>query len=363
MQRPGHPARKATNGHFMNAISEGRSMRTRIATLLGLWALTGLAGVSSADQTVVGDVISGLTATGQQPISNNQTFDNTTAATVLVPTTAAVSSGQPGGNYATASVTGSMGTLHSYASATYFADSTTNYAEAQTTVEAAEYATVTSSTLPAGAAVTLEYVLRIDGSHSVISNADGYEMGATAIMQGTDSSGAGSSVYLRYDASTTSSDLFIGTLSTAVGDRVNIGSRMDLAAYVAGNSIYQTSFADYSNTLHAYVNAFTAGATITPDSGYNYASLPGDANFDGIVNGQDIADVASHWLQSGLGIEGDANFDGIVNGQDIALIASHWLQAGGGGTGAAVPEPATLVTVALGGLVLLACRRRHTQCS
>ena len=361
MQRPAHAVRKATNGHFMNLISEGRSMRTRIATLLGLWALTGLAGVSSADQTVVGDVISNLTATGQQPISNNQTFDNTTAASVLVPTTAAVASGQPGGDYASASVTGSMGTLHSYASATYFSDSTTNYASAQTTVEAGEYATVTSSTLPAGTAVTLEYVMRIDGTHSVIDNsASGYEMAATAFTQGADTS-AGSSVYLPYDASKTSADLFIGTLSTLVGDRVSIAARMDLAAYVAGNSIYQTSFADYSNTLHAYVNSLTAGATITPDSGYNYGSVPGDANFDGVVNGLDIADVASHWLQSGTGLEGDVNGDGVVNGLDIALVSANWLKtgsSGGGGSGSAVPEPATVVLAAIGGLVLLACGRR-----
>ena len=57
--------------------------------------------------------------------------------------------------------------------------------------------------------------------------------------------------------------------------------------------------------------------------------LPGDVNFDHIVNGQDISLVASHWLQTEpLGENGDANEDGIVNGQDIAMIASHWLQTG-----------------------------------
>ena len=80
--------------------------------------------------------------------------------------------------------------------------------------------------------------------------------------------------------------------------------------------------------------------------------LPGDVNFDGIVNGLDIADVASHWLQTGNpgGIAGDANFDGVVNGLDISVIASHWLAtAGRGASGATVPEPSTLI---------LACTRR-----
>jgi len=61
------------------------------------------------------------------------------------------------------------------------------------------------------------------------------------------------------------------------------------------------------------------------------AVVPGDANIDGIVNGQDMALVASNWLetpangQAGQSLPGDANGDGIVNGQDIALIASNWL--------------------------------------
>ena len=85
--------------------------------------------------------------------------------------------------------------------------------------------------------------------------------------------------------------------------------------------------------------------------------VPGDVNYDGIVNGLDISLVASHWLQTGNLIAGDANGDGIVNGLDISLIASHWLQtsAAGGGSGAAlatsVPEPSAL---ALGAIALLA---------
>ena len=55
---------------------------------------------------------------------------------------------------------------------------------------------------------------------------------------------------------------------------------------------------------------------------------PGDANFDGIVNSQDLAAVSSNWLvhnASGL-TSGDVNGDGIVNSQDLALISSNWLK-------------------------------------
>jgi hypothetical protein len=84
----------------------------------------------------------------------------------------------------------------------------------------------------------------------------------------------------------------------------------------------------------------------------------GDVNFDGVVNGLDIADVASHWLSTGAQVAGDANDDGVVNGLDIALIASHWVQTGAG-AGATAPEPSAIVLALFGGITLLAYRRRR----
>jgi hypothetical protein len=99
---------------------------------------------------------------------------------------------------------------------------------------------------------------------------------------------------------------------------------------------------------------------------YHTMALPGDVNFDGFVNGQDLALVASEWGQAGTGANdpaADANHDGIVNGQDLALIAANWTAAissgGAGSSSAAVPEPSMLILAALGGLALLASRRRY----
>ena len=89
--------------------------------------------------------------------------------------------------------------------------------------------------------------------------------------------------------------------------------------------------------------------------------LAGDANFDGVVNGLDVSYVSSHWLTTGSSIPADANGDGVVNGLDISLIASNWLQTDSGGHGAAVPEHSTLVLATIGGLTLLACRRRFNK--
>ena len=75
----------------------------------------------------------------------------------------------------------------------------------------------------------------------------------------------------------------------------------------------------------------------------------GDVSGDSIVNAQDIATIASHWLLAGP--VGDANGDGLVNGQDIATIAANWLAGTGPAQG--VPEPASALLAALG-LALLA---------
>ena len=122
--------------------------------------------------------------------------------------------------------------------------------------------------------------------------------------------------------------------------------------------------------VHTNSQVFAASTALVSDGSgitvgtYATPALPGDVNFDGVVNGLDISLISSHWLQSGNNLPGDANFDGVVNGLDISLISSHWLQSAASGAGAAsVPEPSTMVLVGLGfvGLVVAAHRQRQRR--
>jgi hypothetical protein len=124
-----------------------------------------------------------------------------------------------------------------------------------------------------------------------------------------------------------------------------------------GGTVCFVGFPDY--LLDAYfIRAFsTAGAL--------------GADFDGnmIVDEVDL----QIWRQNigGPGPAGDANGDGIVNGLDFFIWQMQvggpgMAVPGGGGGGLAsgtVPEPASSLLLAFGGLLALAQRRRRARCA
>ena len=163
-----------------------------------------------------------------------------------------------------------------------------------------------------------------------------------------------------FDAHELEKDLFIGsgptygeygfvmdiTVKFTSGITLTTGPLVDVFA------VSDPNFGDFAdNALSAQQDAATKAI---------YRAAMADVNGDGIVNGLDIAQIASHWLKTGteaglnaMPVLGDANRDGVVNGLDIAAVASFWEASGGGaGTGgAAVPEPM--------GVTLALCRRRY----
>ena len=114
-------------------------------------------------------------------------------------------------------------------------------------------------------------------------------------------------------------------------------------------------------------NTFATSGSLGSPGPLLLSPIAGDGNADGIVNGQDLGQVASHWLTAGP--TGDNNHDGIVNGQDLANVATNWLHTnsiyGGGGSGgaAAVPEPSALGLSVAGAIAALTgmVRRRKVR--
>ncbi|MEM7680855.1 MAG: Type 1 glutamine amidotransferase-like domain-containing protein [Planctomycetota bacterium] len=85
--------------------------------------------------------------------------------------------------------------------------------------------------------------------------------------------------------------------------------------------------------------------------------LPGDANGDGLVDLLDFDVLAQHFgSNTGAGpAEGDFNADGVVDLLDFDVLAQHF----GSSAPGAVPEPASLAVLGLGGAASMARRRER----
>ncbi len=94
------------------------------------------------------------------------------------------------------------------------------------------------------------------------------------------------------------------------------------------------------------------------------AAHPGDANGDGIVNLADLQILGDNWQSTTAGwSEADFTGDNIVNLADLQIIGDNWGYGTGGDAGfdqalesVAIPEPAGLLVLGLGNLLIL-CRR------
>jgi len=84
-------------------------------------------------------------------------------------------------------------------------------------------------------------------------------------------------------------------------------------------------------------------------------TLPGDANNDGVVDGEDLLAVQQHFGDTGNDnglLTGDANDDGRVDALDYLAVERHF---GSAWPASSIPEPATVALTAIGLTVL---RRR-----
>ncbi len=93
--------------------------------------------------------------------------------------------------------------------------------------------------------------------------------------------------------------------------------------------------------------------------------IPGDLNFDRVVDSADLSILAANWQSNGHLPQGDINYDGLIDEFDLALLAGNWNWGAGVGAIALgealagvtfVPEPAAL-SLFVGGLMIFTTRR------
>ena len=144
--------------------------------------------------------------------------------------------------------------------------------------------------------------------------------------------------------------LIIGS-TTVTGDLSNSENLLIGNDYRLDDEI---SFDGYLDEIRFSDVALTPDQFLSPGTNYS----PGDANYDGDVDGDDAAILATNWLmetEAGWAA-GDFNEDGIVDDIDATIMATNW-GAGPGGGNVAVPEPASLVMIVVGLMSILLLRR------
>lgn len=152
------------------------------------------------------------------------------------------------------------------------------------------------------------------------------------------------------------SDFDNGVFPTGDINAPIFAGQFTIAAGTSGDYTIRISNAgDVDNEIDPEIVQFSGTMT----DGRFAQRLPGDANINGLVNGQDLAILSANFGTSGQSVlQGDFSGDGQVNGQDLAILAANFGASNPAPALAAVPEPTSMALLALGGLILARRRRR-----
>lgn len=85
--------------------------------------------------------------------------------------------------------------------------------------------------------------------------------------------------------------------------------------------------------------------------------IHGDCNLDGLVGLADLSALAANWQATGAcWATGDLSGDGVASFPDLSILAANWGRSTAGPSPVPIPEPATVVLLAAGGLAFV---KRH----
>jgi hypothetical protein len=149
---------------------------------------------------------------------------------------------------------------------------------------------------------------------------------------------------------------FLGGYLPALSDTFEIVNAGFIPLTGVANLLFTTTFPSTgTNWLdwHVFYQPTLLTLAIVP-------ALTGDFNADGTVNAADYIVWRKLNGQSGIGLAADSNFDGLVNFVDYFAWRANFGQSIPGAGAGSVPEPASVLLMALAALVVApALSRRH----
>jgi len=159
-----------------------------------------------------------------------------------------------------------------------------------------------------------------------------------------------------------------GLIAKGLGDGTWNGASGIVTTQSAATASSLTSIGVATAGETGYAGGVFGGVSVSASDVLVMYTYGGDANLDGVVNGDDYFQIDSAFPAGATGwFNGDFNYDGSINGDDYFIIDSNFPAQGSPfPTSAlatplvAVPEPAAACTlIALAGIALPLRRRRR----
>ena len=143
------------------------------------------------------------------------------------------------------------------------------------------------------------------------------------------------------------------------GDFLGSGIVTSQSSATGGNTL--TSVGVASNADLGF--STFGGVSVAPSDTLVMYTYRGDANLDGVINGDDYFQIDSAFPSGGHGwLNGDFNYDGLINGDDYFVIDSNFAAQGPPIPSVMpVPEPTGIVLLLPAALLGRTCRRRRSR--